>query len=320
MKIARSAAHLAMLGANLLWGLMSPLSKSVLGAGVMTPFTLTTLRMTGAAALFWLASLFVRREHVPPRDLALLFFASLLGITLNQTCFIAGVSLTSPVNASVVTTTAPILTLVIAAFYLKEPVTAKKLIGILLGALGALLLILSGNSGAGGTEKGGVAGDLLCLAAQVSFAVYYVVFKQLIGRYSPVTLMKWMFTYAVVCCVPFSYTSLALLDWNRLSPALWGDLAFIVGGATFLSYLLIPVGQKRLRPTVASMYNYVQPVVASLLAVYWGMDAFGFPKLLAVGLVFAGVYAVSRSKSRAQLEAEAAARSAGGKEGPGTGR
>ena len=115
-----------------------------------------------------------------------------------------------------------------------------------------------------------------------------------------------MFTYAAICCTPFAYNDVARVDFLQLPSSIYADLAFIILGATFLSYLLIPIGQKRLRPTVVSMYNYVQPIIASMLAVFWGMDKFTFIKVAAIALVFIGVYVVNQSKSRAQLEAEMA--------------
>ena len=138
--------HLAMFGANLLWGVMTPLSKAVLQNGMVSPFSLTTLRMVGAAAAFWILSIFTRREHVPPHDLAMLFFAAMLGVTINQACFIAGVGLSSPIDASVITTTTPILTMILAALYLKEPITSKKVLGIFSSAIGALILIFSART------------------------------------------------------------------------------------------------------------------------------------------------------------------------------
>lgn len=177
--------HLAMLGANLLWGVMSPMSKAVLQSGLVGPLSLTTLRMVGAAAAFWILSLFTRREHVTPHDLALLFFASLFGVTLNQGFFITGVSLTSPIDASVVTTTTPIITMILAALYLKEPITSKKVMGIFMGAVGALILILSADAAHTGENAGGMTGNILCLMAELCFATYCVVFKDLIGAIRP---------------------------------------------------------------------------------------------------------------------------------------
>ena len=295
-----------MLGACITFGLLAPVSKSLFGTGLVSAYALTMMRMGGGAVVFWIASLFTRREHVPPRDLLLFFFASLLGIVLNQGTYVLGVSKTSPIDASVVTTTTPIFVMIIAALYLREPITGKKILGVVVGAAGALLLILSGaHLVSGRTGSGSVSGDLLCLFAQLSFATYFVVFKKLISRYSPVTLMKWMFLYATACCLPFGYSDLKAVGWAELGWTNYAQIAYVVLGATFLAYLLMPIGQKNLRPTVASSYNYVQPLVATLVAASLGMDTFGWLKGVAVLLVFAGVYIVTISKSRAQLEAEA---------------
>ena len=146
MSASKYKGHIAILTANIIWGLNSPISKTVLNSGDISPFALTTFRMVGAAAAFWLVSLFTKRENVPPKDLAMLFFAALCGIVFNQGVFIFGLSMTSPIDASIVSTTAPIITMIIAAFYLKEPITNKKVSGIFLGAVGALMLIISGQS------------------------------------------------------------------------------------------------------------------------------------------------------------------------------
>ncbi len=299
-----------MLGANVMWGLMSPLAKLVMAGGAVAPLVVTDLRMLGAMVLFWVASLFRRPEHVGHKDMAKLFLASLLAIVFNQGCFIFGVGLTSPVDASIITTSMPLLAMVLAALYLHEPITGKKVLGIAAGALGALLLIMGSNAAAGTSGAGahGVWGDVLVFLAQLSYAGYIVLFKDFVGRYSLVTVMKWMFTYAFVCTLPFSYDSLLATPWAALDAATWGSLAFIVVGATFLSYLFVVVGQKALRPTVAGMYNYVQPLVASIVAIAWSMDTFNVSKLLAVALIFGGVALVTVSRSRSQVEAYERAR------------
>lgn len=291
-----------MIGAETMWGLMAPIGKFILSGAVITPLLMTDFRMIGAACLFWIASLFTQPEHVNHKDMLSLFFAALFGIVFNQGTYIFGLGMTSPINASIVTTSLPILTMVIAAIYLREPITRKKLLGVFMGAVGALLLILSGQPMSGG-QSGSIGGDLLCLFAQFCFSLYLVFFKGLIGKYSPITLMKWMFTYASICLIPFSYTEIVQLDWSLLDYKVIAGLVMVVFCATFISYLLIPIGQKNLRPTVTSMYNYLQPIVASILAVAWGMDSFNALKIVAVILVFSGVFFVTQSKSRAQLEA-----------------
>ena len=286
--------HCAMLGAEILWGVSAPLGKAILAAG-MTPLLLTDCRMVGGAILFWTLSLFTPREHVSSRDLLNMFFAALLGVVINQCCFVWGLSLTSPVNASIITTSLPILTMVMAAIVLHEPITRLKVGGVFLGAVGALVLII-GSTSAGG--EGNTAGDLLVICAQLSFTCYLVFFKRLIARYSPVTLMKWLFTYSSICVIPFTYDDLSAIDWSAAPPIVtWGAVAFVIG-PTFLSYLLLPVGQKNLRPTVTAMYNYVQPVVATLVAVWAGLGRFTAINTLAVIMIFSGVFLVTRSKAR----------------------
>lgn len=300
MDIDKLKGHGAMIGAEFMWGVSAPLGKMIL-AGGMTPLLLTDCRMIGAAVLFWIISLFSKNEKVSPKDLLNMFFASLFGIVINQCCFLWGLSLTSPVNASIITTSLPILVMVLAAIVLHEPVTKLKVGGVFLGAIGALILIIGSSSG----ETGGAsAGDLLVICAQLSFSCYLVFFKKLIGKYSPVTLMKWMFTYASICVIPFTYGEWINMDWVVApSIVIWGAIAFVVG-PTFLSYLLLPLGQKNLRPTVTAMYNYVQPIVASLVAVWAGIGKFTIANGIAIVLVFTGVFLVTRSKSRAQMLAE----------------
>lgn len=296
--------HAAMFVACVIFGLLTPVSKALLDTGLVDSYALTMIRMGGAAAVFWFASLWVKREPVPPRDLLLFFLASLLGIVLNQGIFLLGVSKTSPIDASVVTTTTPIFAMIIAFLYLHEPITGKKILGIVVGAAGALLLIWSGAHLVTAGNRSSMEGDLYCLLSQLSFATYFVVFKRLISRYSPITLMKWMFLYATLCCLPMGWGNLRSVEWSVLSGMNWAQVAYIILGGTFVGYLLMPIGQKNLRPTVACSYNYVQPLVASLVTVSMGMDRFGFTQGVAIVLVFAGVYIVTLSKSKAQMEQE----------------
>lgn len=300
--------HLSMLGANSMWGLMSPISKFVMMTGAVSPLLVTDMRIAGAMILFWIASFFQKPEHVNHKDLARLFGASLLGIVFNQGCFIFGVSLSSPGDASIITTSMPLWAMLLAAIILKEPITGKKVLGIAAGAAGALMLIMgsSGVASSASASSGGsnaIWGDLLVLTAQFCYAMYIVVYKDFVNKYSLITIMKWMFTYSFICLVPFSAKSFVAAEWSSLGIAEVLSLIFIVVGATFFSYMLVVIGQKNLRPTVAGMYNYVQPIVACVVAVIWGMDSFNWVKGIAILLIFGGVYLVTASRSRKEVEA-----------------
>jgi len=294
--------HTSLLVAYIIFGLNTPVAKAVLISGEVSAIALTFYRMAGAALLFWMASLFVKREHVKIGDILLLCLASMFGILINQTSFITGLSLTSPIDASVIATIGPILTMLLAAVFLREPITWKKSLGVFIGAVGALLLIMNSDIS---SVRGGasIGGNLLCILSSLSFAIYLTAFKKIISKYSSITVMKWMFLFAALCSIPFSLNHVMAVNYAGFSIEMWLRILFVVVMATFLAYLFIPAGQRLLRPTVVSMYNYLQPLVSSLVAVALGMDMFGWEKSGAAIMIFLGVYIVIQSKSRAQLDA-----------------
>lgn len=296
-------AHICMLLACAIWGLMAPLGKHAMTHGV-PGLEMVCFRVVGGALCFWIASAFVPQEKVKSKDLLLFFFAGMLSIVFNQCCYTIGLSITSPVNASIMTTTMPIVTMVLAALFLHEPVTSKKVLGIFLGAIGAFILITGSTQAHGAVNEGKLTGDLLCLMAQLCFATYLTIFKHLIQRYTVITCMKWMITYAAIVIMPLSFNKMAALPWADITPRVWSETAFVVVGGTFIAYILMMQGQKTLRPTVVSMYNYVQPIVACLVSVFFGLGVFGIGQGIAILLVFSGVFLVTQSKSRRDMKIE----------------
>ena len=289
------AGHAAMLVANIIWGFMAPVSKYVMNFESVSSFAVTGFRVAGACVLFWIASIFLKNEKVERKDKIRLLFASMLAVMFNQGLFVTGVSMTSPVDASVITTFLPVITMVISAVILSEPITFLKVGGIVLGISGALILVLTAAASNSGSN---IWGDLCCICAQFSFAFYVVLFKDLVAKYSPITVMKWMFLFATLIFVPFLLPDMAAVDYSTLpSTVYWGIVQVVVGG-TFICYFLIPVGQHRLRPTVVVMYNYVQPLVATSAALAVGMDTFSPWKVLAAVLIFAGVFTVTQSRAK----------------------
>lgn len=289
-----------MFAACAIWGLMAPLGKHAMVNGV-GGIEMVTFRVSGGALCFWIASMFVKDEKVRPKDMLQLFFAAMLGIVLNQCCYTIGLSLTSPVNASIMTTMMPIITMILAALFLREPITSKKVTGVFFGAIGAFILITASTHS---TSDSSLTGDLLCLAAQLSFAVYLTLFKHLIQRYSVITCMKWMITYATIILMPLSFSKMQSLEWSEISLRVWLETGFVVFGGTFIAYILMMCGQKTLRPTVVAMYNYVQPIVACVVSVLAGIGVFGINQSVAVVLVFTGVWLVTQSKSRRDMKRE----------------
>lgn len=300
----RIRGHLLIFSANLIFGINYPISKWLLD-GQLTPEFHTLARMIGACALFWLLSLFMPREKLSLREIGILFLCSFCGIAGNQTLFIQGLSMTSPIDASVITAGTPIIVMLLAAVFLREPITRMKSGGVLLGAAGAIGLVLqSGRSGDAAAAS--FAGDACVLGSSLIYAVYFVFSKPLSEKYSAVTLMKWMFLFAVLEVAPLTLPAIVRPGGAFAAPPderTFAGMAYVIFGATFLAYLLIPMAVRRIRPTTASMYNYVQPVVACALAILFAQDVFSAGKLLAAAAVFLGVYFVTKSKARRDMAA-----------------
>jgi drug/metabolite transporter (DMT)-like permease len=292
-------AHLSMLLACIFWGLMAPLGKDAMTHGI-TGIDMVTFRVIGGALLFWFSSLFVKHEKISRHDLLMLFFAGIFGLVCNQCCYTIGLSITSPVNASIVVTSMPIFTMILAAIILHEPITSKKVLGVFLGCIGAVALILTSAS-ATSDKVGDIRGDLLCMLAQLSFALYLTLFNHLVKRYSVFTINKWMFTSAVFIIVPFSFHHVVSISWSVVPVKTWIETGYVVLFGTYISYILTMVGQKTLRPTVVSAYNYVQPMVSVTVSILLGIGVFKLGQAFSVIFVFAGVWLVNKSKSRDDL-------------------
>lgn len=297
-------AHACILSANICWGLMSPIGKDAMLNGVDN-LNLVFMRALGGALFFWIVSLFVKREHVPLKDIFAFCGAGLLGLIGNQCCFTIGLSITSPSNASIVTTSLPIFAMILSAIILKEPITGRKALGVCIGCSGALILIL-GSAAAHDSRVGDIRGDLMCIFAQLSFALYLALYRDYLRRYSPITVSKWMFTWAAVLLSPFMLPHAVQTDWSVATPGAWAGTAFVVFFGTYVAYLLMQTAQKTLRPTVVSIYNYMQPVVAVSVSLAAGMCVFTWKQALAVALVFSGVWLVIKSKSRHDINTEKA--------------
>lgn len=295
-------AHLSIFMACAFWGLMAPLGKDAMTHGI-TGLDMVSFRVAGGAILFWITSFFTTREHVPTRDKLMLIGAGVFGLVTNQCCYTVGLSITSPINSSVVTTSMPIFAMILSAIILKEPITGKKALGVLFGCTGAVALVMSSASAAS-DKVGDIRGDLLCMAAQLSFALYLALFSRLVKKYSVITVNKWMFTWAAMMILPFTLPHVATIDFSAVPAKTMWESAFVVFFGTYLGYILMMVGQSTLRPTVVGVYNYVQPAVSVTVSILTGMGVMTVQKAVAILLVCLGVWLVIKSKSRRDLEME----------------
>jgi drug/metabolite transporter (DMT)-like permease len=280
-----------------------PLSKNLMPVW-MSPLGLTYSRFVFGAIAFWLLSMFLKPEKVTGKDMGTLLLGSFLGVGLNQAAFITGLRLTSATNASIVITITPILAMVISFFILKEPITFKKAGGVMIGLIGVLSVIMTSGISASEREAS-ITGDFLCIVSSLSYAFFLVLTRGISKRYSSVTIMKWMFIFSAMLFFPFGYKDvMSAKIFSEGTSVAWDSYLYLLIGATFITYLLIPVAQKQIRPTTIGMYNYLQPLVASFIAIMWGQDTFSWTKPLSALLIFMGVYFVTTSKSREDVERE----------------
>ena len=289
--------HLACAAAYIIFGINVVVCRDIATDGGLQPIVLFSMRALVAGALFWLVSLFTPREQVPAKDLLRLCGAGVLGLFLPQLTFLHAIAHTTPVDLSVMSTTTPIFTMFVAAIFLKEPITWKKALGVALSFGGILWLIFQSTFASSGPSQTEPIGILYCFANYIVFALYLGTCRPLIARYSVVTSMKWMFLASFLLSLPFSLPHLPQSDFAAVPTKVWWEIGYMIFFSTFLAYYLIPVGQQRIRPTLVSMYGYLQPIIAIAVAIWTGMDRLTVTKIVAALLVFTGVWVVNQSRA-----------------------
>ena len=292
--------HLACFIAYAIFGFNIIVCKDLTSGGLISPLAIFCMRSIGAGGLFWLLSLFLPKEKIEKKDYIRIFAASMLGFFTCQITFLIGIPHITPMDCSILTAMSPIYTMAIAAMVLKEPITFQKAGGVAISFAGIIYLIISKTGNIGGPAETTLFGVFMIILNSLSFSMYLGIFKPLIGKYSVITFMKWIFLFAFAVSFPFTGKEIMTLQWTTIPKVQIAELAYLIVCATFITYFLIPVGQKRIRPTLVSMYSYVQPIIAIIVSIYIGMDTLTWKKVLAALMVFGGVIIVSYSKSRAK--------------------
>jgi len=283
-------AHLSVLGANLIYGANYTIAKEVM-PDYIQPFGFILLRCLGAVSLFWIVGFFIK-EKIERKDFPRLLLCALFGIAINQLMFFKGLNFTHPINASVIMTSTPILVLIMAAIIIKERITALKTVGIVLGLAGTLLILMAGKELSFSSTT--FIGDLMVWANASSYGVYLVIITPLMKKYHPITVIKWVFLLGLFMVLPFGYEEFTQIQWNTFPPnIIWATL-FVVVGLSFFAYLLNTMALKHVSPSVVSTYIYLQPVLASAIAITLGKDSLDWIKVLSALLICSGVYLVSR--------------------------
>jgi drug/metabolite transporter (DMT)-like permease len=284
---------------SLIYGMTFTIAKDVMLKHIGA-FGFLIIRVGGATILFWLSWLFarisqkVRAEKIDPADFPRVIAVALFGVTLNMLCLFKGLSLTTPISASVLMVSTPMLVLVLSAILIKEKIQKRMAIGLVLGFVGTTILILYGKSIK--TAPQASLGNLLVFGNAVFYGVYLILVKKLMAKYNAFNFVKWVYLIGFVFIVPFGWTELSAVDWSILPTAIYWKIGFVVVFSTFLTYLLNLLSMKELKPTTVAVFIYLQPFFATIFAISLGKDELTLVKIISAGLIFSGVYLVTKKK------------------------
>ena len=277
---------------QVLYGLNFTFAKTVINDGYVKPFALVSLRVAGAAILFWLISIFLPKEKIQRKDFLKFIVAAIFGVVVNMLLFLKGLELTTPISASVIMTITPIIILILSSFFLGEKITSLKIYGVIFGFSGGILLTMFGESSREGDNL--PLGNLLVFINVVSYSIYIILLKKLTQKYHPFTFIKWLFLFGFIMVLPFGYGDLQEVEWLDLTPYAIFSILFVVVGATFGTYLLNPLALRKLKASTVGIFIYLQPVIAALFASIMGVDSIDLVKIIAMLLIFGGVFLVTK--------------------------
>ncbi|MGB0428900.1 MAG: DMT family transporter [Bacteroidia bacterium] len=285
--------HGALILVGLIYGANYSIAKSLM-PDFIGAFGFILLRVVGALLFFLIAHrIWIKEKITEKSDYLKLAVCAFFGVATNMLCFFKGLSLTSPINASIIMTINPVIVLIFSAVLLKERVGWIKILGIAFGMTGAIMQIVDPLGVSKQVSGINWQGDLLVFANATSYAIYLVMVKPLMAKYHAFTVVKWTFTFGLLMVIPFGFSELASANWASINAGIVARLVFVVIGTTFLAYLLNAWALRYVNSSVVGVYIYLQPLLATIFAVAWAGYSFNWFMLIYAGLIFAGVYLVS---------------------------
>ena len=254
------------------------------------PMGLITIRVWGAVSLLWVTHfLFVKESIYGKKDFLMLLKCAVFGVAANMLLFFKGLAITTPINAAILMVTTPLFVAFFSFFLLNEKVTKLKVIGLCCGVIGAILLLLGPSLSFNSTT---LWGDLMVMANAIIYAYYLIIAKPLLHKYSPITVIKWTFFFGGLLVIPFGFTELQEVQWHTIPNSIWSAIIFLIIGATYITYVLNAWALRNANATLVGAYIYLQPVLATIIAVSIGKDSLTLPKVMFSLLIFIGVYLV----------------------------
>lgn len=288
----RTLALIAVFITSLIYGVTFTIAKEVMPLYIK-PFGFILLRVGGATIVFWLVGFLIKAKSIEKQDYKHILLASFFGVGINMLTFFKGLSLTTPISAAAIMVMSPIMVLLFASILLKEKLIPRKILGVIIGFIGALLLIIYGNASEGNGENI-ILGNFLVFINAASYGLYLVLAKKLIKKYNPIVFVKWLYLFGLIWVLPFGFYELAEVQWNLMPTSIYLKAGFVVLFTTCITYLFNLFGLSKLKPTTVSVFIYLQPVIASIYALSVGSDSLNITKIAATLLIFFGVYLVTK--------------------------
>jgi drug/metabolite transporter (DMT)-like permease len=289
---ARGLAIIALSIAALIYGVTFTIAKDVMDLHVQ-PFAFILLRVAGAAIVFWILGVFVKSKGIERQDYKRILIAAFFGVGLNMLTFFKGLSFTTPINASVIMVTSPILVLIFSSIIIREAIGKQRILGVFIGLIGAVLLIVYGHSSES-VASNRTIGNLLVFVNATSYALYLVIVKKLIAKYHPVVFVKWLYLFGLLFVFPFGIGELLEVQWQTMPVSIYVKAGFVVLFTTCITYLFNLFALSKLKPTTVSVFIYLQPLIATIYALFVGSDSLNMVKIAAAICIFFGVYLVTK--------------------------
>ena len=288
----RTFALIAVSIATLIYGVTYTIAKDVM-PNYIKPYGFIVLRVSVATLIFWTAGLFIKQQKIEKSDYKKILIASFFGITINMLAFFKGLSLTSPISASVMMVTSPIMVLIFSSILIRKPIGKQRVLGVFIGLVGALFLITLGNSSTANSTNSAFGNFLVFLNA-ASYGLYLVLAKDLVKKYNPIVFIKWLYLFGLIFVIPFGYNELTAVIWEEIPTNIYWNISFVLLFTTCITYLFNLYGLSKLKPTTVSVFIYLQPVIATIYALIVGSDSLNLIQLCATLLIFFGVYLVTK--------------------------
>lgn len=289
---SRALALTATSIATLIYGATFTVAKEVMPVYIM-PYGFILLRVGGATVIFWCLGAFLKVGAIQKGDYRRIFFASFFGIALNMLTFFKGLSYTTPISASVMMVTTPILVLIFSSILLQERLFFRKILGVIVGLIGAVVLIAYGNA-TGLDAENRMLGNFLVFVNAASYGLYLVIVRDIIQKYNPILFVKWLYLFGFILVLPFGISELLEVSWETMPTNIYFKAGFVVVFSTCITYLFNLFALSKLKPTTVSVFIYLQPVIATIYALFVGSDRLDIVKISATILIFFGVFLVTK--------------------------